>query len=143
MSMAARIVSCNVFLVSLFSYVGRVLLAPDMVRNRISEELRGFVLPVPVVKLALLAHMQRLFGISVCFQDIFMVNIGSLLAQAWRCKRVFKSLAQCQDSILSSQIRIHFCPYAFGHHGDRQRWLRLSDMPHRPNGWPLQGVLGE
>ena len=71
MSMAARIISSSVFFVCLFSYVGRVLLAPSAVQDRLTQELRNFILPVPVVKLALLAHLTPLFQISVCAQDIY------------------------------------------------------------------------
>ena len=97
MSMAARVLSSNVFLLTLFSYIGRVLLAPEAVRSRVAREIRSFVLPVPVVKLSLLAHMQSIFGISVCAQDLFFVNVAGVLATATRLLRSGFAFLQGED----------------------------------------------
>ena len=84
MSMAARVVASNVFLITSFSYIGRMLLAPSTAISRILETVRSFAMPVPDVKLALLAHMQALFGINACLQDTFLINVVGMLATATR-----------------------------------------------------------
>ena len=66
MSMAMRVIACNVFLSPLFSYVGRVLLMPDLTRQAIDKCLRDFALRVPVVRFGFLAYLSHVFGISTC-----------------------------------------------------------------------------
>ena len=82
MSLAMRIISCNVFLSTLPSYIGRVLMMPDAVLRSMSKTLRDFVLPVPVVQLGFLAHLGHVFGLRASLRCLLLTNLSGVAATA-------------------------------------------------------------
>ena len=82
MSMAMKLVACNVFVVTLVSYLGRVLMMPARLREEIDASMRRFVLRVPVVRFGFLAHLTSVFGIHSSLQDIGLTNMAALISNA-------------------------------------------------------------
>ena len=82
MSFAIRIYAVNCFLLSLFSYVGRVVLLPQPLIRQVMSAALDLVTPVPFCSVFCLTHLQGFMGISSYLRDLQIDNIAGVLATA-------------------------------------------------------------
>ena len=79
MSIGMRVLACNVFGLTKLSYVHRVLTIPDSTKAELDAICRQFVLPVPLLKMPFLAHLQNVFGINLALRDARLANTAALV----------------------------------------------------------------
>ncbi len=84
MSKPIKIFAANTFCLPVLSYLWRVLFFPESVLRRIDGVLRDFILPVPTVKLMVLSHLRRRFGIQNSLHDVQSMNVAAIIATAVR-----------------------------------------------------------
>lgn len=136
MSMSMRILTCNVYLTPLFSYIGRILFFADGACDRVSRVLRNFVMKVPVVKFEFLSYLPQFLGIRAQLRNVRQMNVAGLIANALKLERQGNILWDESDAITHMahpmRIRAHFVQaFSFYFHKVGQT---LSDTLSRRRG---------
>ncbi len=109
MSLAVKIIAVNVFLYSLFGFVNRHFLMPQVLLDRVQSRVLRFLTPVTWAKLGLFCHLDALYGIRVRLQNLRFTNVSLMLA-SYRSQP--EAMAAVTDSLQASLHRRHDGPPA-------------------------------
>ncbi len=112
-SFAAKIVMLNVFMRSLWSYLGRHLMIPLTLRKRIEDCDSRFLSGVQYFPLGVVSHLTRFYGLRVRLQDFELANVAGLIATAWQVERSDAEAARLlRDHAQDTGQRHHMRPSA-------------------------------
>ena len=87
MSWTMRVMSVNMFVLSLTSFSNRLFLMSPHRINEISNRALRFVTPMPFCSFRVLSHCSKLFRVSCALRDPLFDNIASVLSTAYTLQR--------------------------------------------------------
>eukprot|EP00973_Karenia_brevis_P022450 3091371-Karenia_brevis.AAC.1 len=82
MSLAMRIMTANIYILPVLSYICRIVLLPPDILRHIEHSLLRFLTPVPFCRLQMFTQMQPLLRTRLQLRDVHLDNIAAVLANA-------------------------------------------------------------
>ncbi len=107
MGIVARILTVNVFLNTLFSYVNRMFFMPARVLKDVERRILDFITPLPWTKLGLFVSLKDLYGINCGLVDLRNSNVASVLATYERAADMKRDLCHSVSRWRTGRRLVH------------------------------------